>query len=214
MRSVAVVNVISKGVMIELVLPSGGGAPGGGGKGKARMVMVGGMGGVDGWVVADGLSVGGRGRRIVDYAGTVEELCLSSITSGIIGVGERVCREGEIGLRSDGRGRVVNRSAAETGQGDGCIVWVVQEILLRREDVVERKSWVMVYLPIGRETRRRMTGPGGGGLPVEFDKSTTTFSRDTFSLRLVYYWHIVSEEDVRHLQQGLEPSQGRFVITH
>ena len=91
MRSVVVVNVISKGVVIEVVLPCGGGAPSGGGKGEASMVMVGGVGGVDGRVVADGLSVCGCGRRIVDYASTVEEFCLSSITSGIIGIGERVC---------------------------------------------------------------------------------------------------------------------------
>jgi len=86
MRSVVVANVVSKGVLIEVVLPCGGGAPSGGGKGEASMVVVGGMGGIDGWVVADGLSVGCRGRRIVDYPGTVEELCLSSITSGIIGI--------------------------------------------------------------------------------------------------------------------------------
>ena len=214
MRSAVVVNVISKGVMIEVVLPWGRGAPSGSGKGEASMVMVGGMGGINGWIVADRLSVGGRGRRIVDYAGTVEELCLSSITSGIIGIGEGVCREGEIGLGREGRGRVVNWSATETGQGNGGVIWVVQEILLRREDVVERESWVVVYLPIGRETRGRMTGPGGGGLTMEFYKSTTTFARDAFSLRLVHYWHIVSEKDIKDLQQGLEPSQGRFVITH
>jgi hypothetical protein len=180
MRSAVVVNMISKGVMIEVVLPWGGGAPSGSGKGEASMVMVCGMRGVDGWVVADRLSVGGRGGRIVDYAGTVEELCLSSITSGIIGIGEGVCREGEIGLGSDGRGRVVHWSAAETGQGNGGVVWVVQEILLRREDVVERESLVVIYLPIGRETRGRMTRAGGGGLTMEFYKSTTTFARDAF----------------------------------
>jgi hypothetical protein len=179
MRSVVVVNVISKGVMIEVVLPCGGGAPSGSGKGEASMVMVGGVGGVDGWVVADGLSVGGHGGWIVDYAGTVQKLCLSSITSGIIGIGEGVCREGEIGL-GNGGGRVVNWSAAETGKGNGGVARVVQEILLRREDVVERKSWVVVYLPIGREARGRVTGPGGGGLTMEFYKSTTTFARDAF----------------------------------
>lgn len=59
-----------------------------------------------------------------------------------------------------------------------------------------------------------MTRPDGGGLTMEFYKSTTAFAGDAFSLRWVYYWHVVSEEDIKHLQQGLEPSQGRFVITH
>jgi len=102
MGSVVVVNVIRKGVMIELVLPCGGGAPSGGGKGEASMVMVGARGGVGAWVVADGLSVGGRGRWIINYAGTVEELCLGSITSGVVGIGEGVCGKGEIGLGRDG----------------------------------------------------------------------------------------------------------------
>jgi len=85
-------------------------------------------------------------------------------------------------VEREGRGSVVvNWSAVENGQGSG--VWVVQEIVLRREDVVERESWVMVYLPIGGETRGRVTGPGGGGLTMEFYKSTTTFARDAFSLR-------------------------------
>ena len=87
---------------------------------------------------------------------------------------------------------MVNWGAAETGQGNGGIVWVVEEILLRREDVVERKGRIVVYLPIGRETRGRMTRPGGGGLTMEFYKSTTTFARDAFSLRRVYYWHVGS----------------------
>lgn len=136
MRSVVIVNVISKGVVIEVVLPRAGGAPGSSRKGEASMVMVGGMGGVDGWVITDGLSMCGCGRRVVDYAGTVEELCLSPVTSGIIWIGKGVCREGEIGLGSYGRGSVVNWSAAETGQGNGGVVWVVEEIFLRREDMI------------------------------------------------------------------------------
>lgn len=46
--------------------------------------------------------------------------------------------------------------------------------------MVERESWVMVYLLIVGERRGRVTGPDGGGLTVEFYKSTTTLSRDTF----------------------------------
>jgi len=91
MGPVAVVDVISKVVMIEAILPSGGGAPGGGGKGEASMIMggrlVSGLDGIGIRVVADGLRVSGRLLVwIINYAGTVEELCLSPITSGIVGV--------------------------------------------------------------------------------------------------------------------------------
>ena len=118
MGSVIVVNVISKGVMIELVLPCGRSAPSSSRKGEATMVMVGGGGGIGIWVIADGLSVGGRRRWlawIVNYTGAVEELCLGPITSGIIGIREGVCGEGEVGLGWDGRGRVVDWSTTETG---------------------------------------------------------------------------------------------------
>jgi hypothetical protein len=46
--------------------------------------------------------------------------------------------------------------------------------------MVERESLVVVYLLIVRERGGRMTGPDGGGLTVEFYKSTTTLARDTF----------------------------------
>lgn len=77
---------------------------------------------------------------IIDYAGTVEELSLGSVTSGIVlirgmrfgrGV-EGVCREGEIGLWRDaraGRATVINWRAGETGKCDGG-VRIVEEIIL------------------------------------------------------------------------------------
>ena len=46
--------------------------------------------------------------------------------------------------------------------------------------MVERESWVVVYLLIVWERRGRMTGPDGSGLTVEFYKSTTTLARDAF----------------------------------
>jgi len=92
MGPVAVVDVITKVVMIEAILPSRGGAPGGGRKGEASIIMggrlVGCLGGIGIRVVADALRESG-GRLLVwmiHYAGTVEELCLSPITSGIVGV--------------------------------------------------------------------------------------------------------------------------------
>jgi hypothetical protein len=113
---VIVVGVISKAVVIEVVLPGGRGAPCGSREGESSLIMggcrmIGGGGGVDIWVVTDGLRVGSRGRWlvwIVDYTSTIEELRLSSITSGIVGVGvgrgvEGVRGEGEIRLGRDGR---------------------------------------------------------------------------------------------------------------
>jgi len=127
-----VVDVISKVVMIEAILPSGGGAPGGGREGEASMIMggrlVGGLDGIGIRVVADGLRVSGRLLVwVINYAGTVEELGLGPITSGIVGirgvgVGRRVegvCGKGEIGLVRDSGGSrggmVVDWSAAKTG---------------------------------------------------------------------------------------------------
>lgn len=78
---------------------------------------------------------------------------------------------------------VVNRSTAETGEGDRCVIRIVEEIFLGREDVVERESRI-VYLPITRERWSRMTRPDGGRLPVEFYKSATTFTRDTFGCKM------------------------------
>jgi len=127
---VIVVDVIAIVIMIEAILPSWGGAPSGGRKGEASMIIGVGGNGVGVWVVADGLCVSGDGRLvvwIVNYAGTVEELCLSTITSGIVGIRgvrvggrvEGVCRKGEIGLMRDGGGSgggmMVDWSTAETG---------------------------------------------------------------------------------------------------
>lgn len=39
---------------------------------------------------------------------------------------------------------VVNWSTTETGEGDGCVIGIVEEIFLRREDVVEREGRVVV----------------------------------------------------------------------
>lgn len=93
---------------------------------------------------------------IIDYAGTVEELGLGSVTSGIVLIGgmvvgggvEGVRGKGEIRMRGDGGGSsrvmVVNWDAAETGKGDGAVGWVVEEVLLRGKNMVERESWVVV----------------------------------------------------------------------
>jgi hypothetical protein len=132
MGPVAVVDVIGGVVMIEAILPRVGGAPGSGRKGETSMIVGGGriVGGRDGigiLVVADGLGVSGRLLVwIINYTGTVKELRLSSITSGIVGirvgVGRRVegvCGKGEIGLVRDSGGSsggmVVDWSAAEAG---------------------------------------------------------------------------------------------------
>ena len=70
MGPVTVVDVITKVIMIEAIPPTGGGAPGGGGKGEASMIMgggrvVGGWDGISTRVVADGLGVSGPGRLLV-----------------------------------------------------------------------------------------------------------------------------------------------------
>ena len=125
-----VVDVIAKVIVIEAILPGSRGAPSRGRKREAGVIMgggrrVGGGGGIGVLVVADGLRVGGHGRLlvwIINYAGTVEELCLSPITSRIVGIGgmrvgrriEGVCREGEIGMR-DGGVMVIHWSATKTG---------------------------------------------------------------------------------------------------
>ena len=106
-----VVDVIRKAVVIETILPWIRGAPGGSREGEAGMIL-GGVGGRDGigtWVVTDRLCVGGDGGLVVliiDYAGTVEQLSLGSITSRIVLIGgvrvgrgvEGVCRKGEVGV--------------------------------------------------------------------------------------------------------------------
>lgn len=151
---VIVVDVIGKAVVIEAILPGVRGAPGGCRKGEASMIM---RGGVGARVVADGLGLCGHGRLmvwVINYAGTVEELCLGSITSGIVGIGgvrvgrgvEGVGRKGEVGLGRDGGRGMIDWGAAETGQGDRGVVGVVEEILLRRKDVVERESRIVVQL--------------------------------------------------------------------
>ena len=131
---VIVVGVISKVIMIEAILPGRRGAPSGGREGEASMIvggveMISGGDGIGIGVVADGLRVGGHGRLLVlitNYAGMVEEFCLSAITSGIVGIGgmgvgrgvEGIRGKREIGLVRDagsGRGMVVHWSAAETG---------------------------------------------------------------------------------------------------
>lgn len=216
---VIVVDVIGKATMIDAILPGCGGAPGGGRKGEASMIRRGGrvIGGGDGvsiGVVTGGLRVSGHGRlvvRIINYAGTVEELCLSSITSGIVGIGgvrvrvEGVCGKGEIRLgRNDGgrcRGVMVDWSAAETGQGDGGVAWVAEEILLRREDVVKRESWIVIQLLVVGESRGRMTGPNGGGLTVELYKRTTTLARDTFGWGWVDWLNETSLSTMRRKQK-------------
>jgi len=83
---------------------------------------------------------------------------------------------------------MVDWSAAETGKGDRGVVWVVEEILLRGKDVVEGESWVVGYLLIVRERRGRVAGPDGGGLTMEFYKSTTALARDTFGWGRVGHW--------------------------
>lgn len=105
--SVVVVDLIRKAVVIEAILPGIGGTPSCGREGEAGMVMVGvrmvgGRDGISGWVVTDRL------RRllvwIIDYAGTVEELSLGSITSSIVLIGgmrvgrgiEGGCGKGEV----------------------------------------------------------------------------------------------------------------------
>lgn len=79
---------------------------------------------------------------------------------------------------------VVNWSTTETGEGDRCVIGIVKEIFLRREDVVEREGRVVVYLLIAWERWSRMTRPDGGCLPVEFYKSATTLARDTLRTRV------------------------------
>lgn len=59
-----------------------------------------------------------------------------------------------------------------------------------------------------------MTGTDGGGLTVEFYKSTATLARDAFGLGRVDHWNGSLRRRWEDLQQGLEPSQGRFVMTH
>jgi hypothetical protein len=121
---------------------------------------------------------------------------LSPVASRIIGIGgvgvgggvEGVCGEGEIGL-----GRV-DWGTAETGEGDSGVVWVVKEILLRGEDVVEREGLGMVYLLIVGERRGRMARPDGCGLTVEFYKRAATLARDAFS------W--VGEMSLRFYREG------------
>lgn len=142
MGPVVGVNVITKVIVIETILPGIRGAPSGSREGEAGMIvgvvlMVGGRDGIGAGVVTDRLCMGDDGRLVgwtIDYAGTVEELSLGSITSGIVliggmGVGrgvEGVCGKGEIGLRRDTGGSdrmvVINWKAAETRKGDGGIV--------------------------------------------------------------------------------------------
>jgi hypothetical protein len=67
---------------------------------------------------------------ITNHAGTVEEVCLGTIASGIVGVGgmrigrgvEGGCGKGEIGLGRDGGGSgggmMIDWSTTETGECD------------------------------------------------------------------------------------------------
>lgn len=125
LRVGSVSDVIRKVIMIEAILPSGGGAPSGSREGEASMIL-GGGGGIGGevgigiLVVADGLCVSVDRRLmawVINCAGGVE------ITSGIVGIGgvrvgrgvERVLGKGEIGLMGDGGGLVISWDATETG---------------------------------------------------------------------------------------------------
>jgi len=107
---VTVVDVIRKVIMIEAILPGRRGAPSGGREGETSMIMGGvkvisGGDGIGIRVVADGLDVGGHGRLlvlIIKYTGTVEELCLSAITSGIVGIGGMRVGRGVEGIRGEG----------------------------------------------------------------------------------------------------------------
>ena len=124
---VIVVDVITKAIVIEAILPGGRGAPCGGREGEAGVILGGGrmIGGGDGILaVAGRLCVGGHGRLVIDYATTIEELCLRPITSRIVGIGgvrvgggvEGVCGEGEIRLGGrHGGGIVVDWGTTETG---------------------------------------------------------------------------------------------------
>lgn len=94
-RAVVVVDVIRKGIIcvIEAIL-SGivRGAPSGSREGEAGMILGGILvvvvrDGICGRVVTDGLGVGGDGGLIIDYAGTVKELSLGTIASGIVLIG-------------------------------------------------------------------------------------------------------------------------------
>lgn len=125
-------DVISKVIMIETILPGGGGAPSGGREGEASVILgngggIGGGAGIGIRVVADGLLMSVDRRLmvwVINYAGIVQEF---SITSGIVGIRgvrvgrgvEGVCGKGEIGLRGDngrsGGAVVVDWGATETG---------------------------------------------------------------------------------------------------
>jgi hypothetical protein len=105
---IVVVDVIvRKWIVVETVLPGIKGAPGGSREKEAGMIVsvrrV--WGEIGSGVVTDGLCVGGLVVWvIVDYAGTVEEFNLGSITSGIVLIGgmmfgggiESVCGKREI----------------------------------------------------------------------------------------------------------------------
>lgn len=87
-----VVGMISKATVIETILSWIGSAPGGGREGEAGMIvrgvrMIGGRNGIGIRVVTGRLGVGGKGGLVVliiNNAGTIEELSLGPITSGIV----------------------------------------------------------------------------------------------------------------------------------
>ena len=89
---VVVVDVISKAIVIETILPWIRGAPSGGREGETGMIVGGvrmssGRGGISIRVVTDGVCVVGDRRLviwIINCAGTVEKLGLCPITSGIV----------------------------------------------------------------------------------------------------------------------------------
>ena len=79
---------------------------------------------------------------------------------------------------------MINLSTTESWEGDGGIVWIVEEILLGRKDIVEGEGRIVVHLPIARESRSGMTGSNWGSLTVELDKSAPTLARDAFGCNI------------------------------
>ena len=64
------------------------------------------------------------------------------VRRGVKGVGRK--REIGVGGNGSGRGVVVNWRAAESGKGDGGVGRIAEEIRVRRKDMVERESRVVV----------------------------------------------------------------------
>lgn len=62
--------------------------------------------------------------------------------------------------------------------------------------MVEGKGRIVAYLLVVRERRGRVTRPDGGGLPVEFYKSTAALARDAFRFGaggLLAYFYLARE---------------------